>query len=86
MGLDRVLPETPPQNDQAAAAMQLLLLSIKTISQRALIALSNLFTVAAVGSTWWLFNAALPINPSANQLIGLGLYGVFVLAIHWVRR
>jgi len=80
-----VIPETP-QNDQAAAAMQLLLLSIKTISQRALIALSNLFTVAAVGSTWWLFNEALPINPSANQLIGLGLYGVFVLAIHWVRR
>ena len=35
---------------------------------------------------WWLFNNALPANPTVNQLTGLGLYGALVLAVLWVKR
>ena len=85
MGPDREIPETENQADPNIS-LKLLLLSLKALSQRALVAFSSLFTFAAVGSAWWLFNESLPTNPSPNQLIGLGLYGAFVLAIHWVRR
>ena len=67
-----------------SAALGVLLLSLKTLSQRTLVALGNLLTIASVASVWWLFNEALPANPSVNQLIGLGLYGAFVLAVHRV--
>lgn len=73
-------------NDATKALSSLLLLSLKALSQRALVALASLFTLVAVASTWWLFEEALPVNPSVNQLVGLGLYGLFVLAIHWVKR
>ena len=67
-----------------SAALGVLLLSLKTLSQRTLVALGNLLTIASVASVWWLFNEALPANPSVNQLVGLGLYGAFVLAVHRV--
>ena len=72
-----------PEN---SAAIGLLLLSLKTLSQRALLAVASLFVAATVGSVWWLFNNALPADPSPRQLIGLGLYCIFVLAIHIVGR
>ena len=67
-----------------SAALGVLLLSLKTPSQRTLVALGNLLTIASVASVWWLFNEALPANPSVNQLVGLGLYAAFVLAVHRV--
>ena len=84
MGPDREIPsETPTETN---AALGLLLLSLKTLSQKTLVALNSLFVLFTVGSVWWLFNEALPVNPSTAQLIGLGLYSAFVLAVHAVRR
>lgn len=87
MGPDQVIQE-PQQNAQTdnSAALQLLLLSLKALSQRAVIALASLFTAAAVSSVWYLYYAALPVAPSIAQLVGLGMYSVFTLAVLWVKR
>lgn len=70
-------------NDQAA--LKLLLLSLQTVSQRALIALSNMFTLIGLASAWWLWHETLP-NPSISQLTGLALYGLLLVSLHLVRR
>lgn len=88
MGTDREIPETTATQTSSTEdkALGLLLLSLKALSQRALIAISSLFTTAAVGSTWWLFDTDIPADPTTHQLIGLGLYGAFVLTVLWLRR
>ena len=72
----------PALLDEAAAAM--LLLAIKSLSQRALVALSSLFTLLTCASAFILWQDVLP-NPNAYQLTGLGLYGAFILLLHLVR-
>ena len=83
VGDDQVLPEPAAP---APASISLLLLSLKALSQRALIAFENLWSLAVLGSVWLLFDAALPANPSPAQLSGLGMYGVFAIATLWLRR
>lgn len=78
------VPADAPNTAIDSAALGVLLLSLKTLSQRTLVAIGNLLTIASVASVWWLFNEALPTNPSVNQLVGLGLYGLFVLVVHRV--
>ncbi len=76
-------PKTSPLLDEAATAM--LLLSLKALSQRAIVSLGNLFTLLTCLSAFWLWQDVLP-NPTSLQLVGLGLYGAFVLLLHLVRR
>lgn len=90
VGPDRevnLAPSTPPKDkpglDEAATAM--LLLGLKTLSQRFIVALSNLFTLLTCVSAFILWQNVLP-NPTGLQLTGLGLYGVFILLLHIVRR
>lgn len=75
-------PAKPAQDHSAATAV--LLLSLKALSQRALVALSNLFCLLSVGSVFWLFMSIPAPNP--NQLVELAMYGVFVLAANWITR
>ena len=84
VGEDRVVPAAEERDN--GAALQLLLLSLKSLSQKTIVALSSLFTLATVFSVWWLFDNDLPADPSTRQLVGLGLYGTFVLLVHWMRR
>lgn len=63
----------------------LLLMSLRALSQRALVALSTLFTLALAASAFWLWGRILAA-PSATQLVGVGMYAVFVLALEFVRR
>lgn len=78
-------PDTPKPSllDDAGASM--LFLGLKTLSQRTIVALSNAFTLLTCASAFWLWQDVLP-NPNVYQLIGLFLYGVFLLALHIVRR
>jgi hypothetical protein len=62
-----------------AHAMALVLVALKALSQRSIVALGQIAIVGALASVWWLFYDAIPANPSVNQLVGLTLYGVFVL-------
>lgn len=74
-----------PKSQDNAAALNMLMLGLKALSQRTLIALADLFALMSVASAfflWW----SIP-SPNTQQLIGLGMYATFVLAmIYLVRR
>lgn len=78
--------DTPtPQNPEASQAMSLLLLALKSLSQRFMIALTNTVTLIGLGTAFWLWQETLP-NPTALQLAGLALYAVFIVALRFVWR
>jgi hypothetical protein len=76
-------PET--QANLAKVNTEMLLLALKALSQRALTAITNLFTVLLVASAWLLWTRILP-DPSTQQLIAVGGYALFCLLIDIVRR
>lgn len=80
-----VQPTSPKAEPDNNFAMEFLLLGLKTLSQKTLIALGNLFTLFATLSVFCLYYTTLP-NPSVNQLIGLAFYALFILALHLIRR
>lgn len=76
--------QTVPAHEDAATSI--LFTALRALSQRTLIAISNLFVLAAAGSAFWLWLVTLPA-PSIQQLVGLGLYGLLMLAlVHLVLR
>ena len=74
-----------PDQNKSDAASQMLFMALKALSQRALVALSACFTLITVGSAFALWWRVLP-EPSVLQLVGLGLYALFLLSIHILRR
>lgn len=66
------------------AATQMLVFALKALGQKTIVAIGNLYALATLLSTFFLFYIVLP-NPSGNQLVGLGLYAAFVLTLNWVR-
>lgn len=80
-----VPPPLPPSDRAATALTGLLVTSLRALSLRAVVALSNLFMAASAGSAWWLWYVTLP-NPSIPQLVGLTLYGLFILALNFMMR
>lgn len=81
-----MMAATPQPNAIEDAATSILFTALKALSQRTLIAISNLFVLAAAGSAFWLWLVTLP-SPSIQQLVGLGLYGLLMLAlVHLVLR
>lgn len=75
----------PTQNKAAAAAMQMVLLALKALSQRALVAAANLVTLLGLASAFWLWLSVLP-NPSTNTIVALALYGLLLIGLRWVWR
>lgn len=69
---------------QQQAAFSAIMLALKTLSQRTLIALAALRTLLMVGSVFWLA-MSLP-HPDTYQLSLLGIYSAFVLAVCWFSR
>lgn len=74
-----------PRAQAANRGVQILLLALKALSQRAVIALAALSSVMLAGSVFALYWLVLP-NPSVNQLIGLAMYALFILALHLVMQ
>ena len=74
---------SPPRVDNDVAA-RMLTIALGALSQRALIALASMFSITLAGSAFWLWLIILP-NPSINQLVGLGMYALFILALHVIR-
>jgi hypothetical protein len=80
-----VVEETAaPPTEQNAVATKMLMIALGALSQRVVVALASLFSILLAGSVFALFWAVLP-NPSYNSLLGVGMYAVFVLALHLVR-
>lgn len=68
-----------------AAATSFLLLALKSLSQKTIVALASLFTLLTAASV---FAIAFVISaaPSVLQLVLLGLYSIFVISLEFVRR
>ena len=76
--------ETPPRQDAAPPGLDLLLLSLKTLSQRTITAITNLFTLVTMAGTWWLWYKTPDPNPT--QIVSLSIFAAFVLAANWLVR
>lgn len=76
-------PAPRPQTATENATTNMLMLALRALSQRSLIALSNLFVLLTAASAWWLWMVTLPA-PSIAQLVGLALYGALILALDYL--
>lgn len=81
-------PAPPPPQQTAPSAQQhaatsMLLLALRALSQRSIVAISNLFVLLTAASAWWLWMVTLPA-PSIQQLVGLALYGALILAVDYL--
>lgn len=79
------VPETERSETRGeSAGTTMLLMGLKALSQRALIALSSLFTLITVASAFWLYMSRTTLDP--QQLILCGMYALFVLAANVIVR
>lgn len=78
-------PAADREAREASIVAQTMALLVKGLSQKALVAMSNCFTAISLGTAFWLWQSVLP-EPTPNQLIGLGGYAAFILALEVVRR
>lgn len=65
-------------------AVAMLTLSLKALSQRALTAATDLFSLITVGAAFWLWY--LTPNPTDRQIISLSIYALFTLAANYLVR
>lgn len=73
-----------PQTE-SGAAVAMLMLSLKALSQRALIALADLFCLFTCASVFWLF-LLMPEDPTPQRIATLTIYAVFVVALNVIVR
>ncbi len=64
--------------------VDLLALGLKTVSQRFVAALVNLFTLVTMAGTWFLWYETPDPNPA--QIVSLTIFAAFVLAANWLVR
>ncbi len=81
-------PDATPQAAQSPAtqaALAGLLIALKALSQRAVVAVASLVDLALIASTfvlWW----QIVDNPSSLQIVTVTIYSVFILNVVWLRR
>jgi hypothetical protein len=71
-----------PQASNVQIAM--LTIALKALSQRALVAATDLFSLITIMSCFYLWY--LTPEPNDRQIVSLSLYGVLILAINWIVR
>lgn len=76
-----VVEESEPETPLAVSGV---MLALRALSQRALIAAADLFTLLTVFGAWWLW-WSVP-DPNEHQLVSLSIYALFVLAANWIVR
>ena len=79
------IPDDPPEDSKAvAAAASAIGLALKALSQRAIAATRDVFTLLSVGSGFWLwFNIP---DPKPTQILALSLYALFILSANVIVR
>lgn len=77
----RTNPAPPVDN---AVAITMLTIGLKALSQRALTAATDLFTLLTVGAAFYLWY--LTPEPNDRQILSLTIYGLFTLAANWIVR
>ena len=79
-------PNNPPAEPDTGKALDILLLLLKPLSQKTIVALGNLYSLLTVASVFWLSFVIIPHDPSVQQLVGLGGYAAFVIAVNVIVR
>lgn len=74
--------EAPPQ--ATSAQIMMLTIALKALSQRALTAATDLFTLITCFGAWWLWY--LTPDPTDRQIISLSIYALFTLAANYIVR
>lgn len=78
-------PKFEPRSDLATdLGLRTLALGLKTLSQRTIAAIADLFFLVTVGSAFWLWYLA--PDPTDRQIVALTIYAAFVLAANWLVR
>ena len=76
--------ETPtPATDDGTKALDVLL---AIFSQKTGVALNGFYSLLTVLSVFWLSFVIIPHDPSTQQLVGLGGYAAFVIAVNVIVR
>lgn len=78
------IPDSTEESKSAAFAASAIALGLKVLSQRAISATKDIFTLLSVGSGFWLWNS-IP-TPSYTQILSLSLYAVFILSANVIVR
>lgn len=76
--------ETDAPKPDNGVAIRMLTLALAALSQRALIAIADLFTLLTCTGAWYLWYS-IP-NPNDKQIIALSIYAGFTLAANWIVR
>ena len=74
--------QTAPQATGVQIAM--LTIALKALSQRALTAATDLFTLITCTGAWWLWY--LTPEPTYLQIVHNSIFALFVLAANWIVR
>lgn len=75
------LDEATPKPTRDVAMLKL---GLTALSQRAVAAVADLFTLTTVSLVFWLYMSI--AQPDTYQLVRLGMFSVFVLAANWIVR
>ena len=79
------VPEQSASEKAAASfAANAITLGLKVLSQRAIAATKDIFTLLSCASCFWLWNS-IP-DPSTTQIVSLSLYAVFILTANVIVR
>lgn len=77
-------PDEPAESRTDAMAASMLALGLKTLSQRAVAATRDVFTLLSVGTVFWLWNNT--PEPTYTQIVSLTIYAVMILAANVIVR
>jgi hypothetical protein len=76
--------ETEQQPQATGVQVAMLTIALKALSQRALTAATDLFTLITCAGAWWLWY--LTPEPNYLQIVHNSIFAVFVLAANYIVR
>ena len=74
----------PKSASDSGVAIAMLTVALQALSQRALVAVSDLFTLLTVLSAFWLWTS-IP-EPNDRQIVALSIYALFILSANYLVR
>lgn len=81
-GTEAETPKPAPADNGVAIAM--LTIGLKALSQRALVAATDLFTLITCAGAWWLWY--LTPDPNQQQIVHNSIFALFILAANYIVR
>lgn len=78
-------PAAPPPRESMlnGAAIRMMQLALGALSQRAVVALSSLFTLATVGAAFYIWLLIIA-EPTQLQIVAASIFSVFVLLVNYL--